>query len=260
MSGASRGAKSTAGTLRRPITSERKLNKLIPKNPKYKKVKAVTRTGTHAGNVKKKLNTKGEIFKRMGRDTLRKHIEEYECKEENVADLTDSFSKMATVVTVGEDAQTNLTQMNYLLLDLREEEAFESCRIIGAVHFPVVKIRRDQWGSKLYAYKNKEGKSIIIYDETESKTGSEAATTMTQKGFDNVFLLTGGLKRFAKRHSDLVVGDNQYEGMADSVLPSRIASTFVSRQVSRAGSIAPSRTTSKVPSPKNSSRKMKKRF
>jgi centrosomal protein CEP41 len=42
--------------------------------------------------------------------------------------------------------------------------------------------------------KNKEDKLIVVYDEDES-IAAPVATTMFQKGIDNVYLLSGGKRR-----------------------------------------------------------------
>jgi len=39
--------------------------------------------------------------------------------------------------------------------------------------------------------KNREGKIIVLYDEDE-KIAPIAASTLVQRGYDNVFLLSGG--------------------------------------------------------------------
>uniref|UniRef100_A0A3Q2Y603 Rhodanese domain-containing protein n=1 Tax=Hippocampus comes TaxID=109280 RepID=A0A3Q2Y603_HIPCM len=58
-------------------------------------------------------------------------------------------------------------------------------------------------------YKNAEGKIIIVYDEDE-RIASQAATSMCQRGFENLFLLSGGLKVIAQKFP---------EGMTTGPLP-----------------------------------------
>lgn len=58
--------------------------------------------------------------------------------------------------------------------------------------------------------KNASGKIIIVYDEDE-RIASQAATTMCQRGFENLFMLSGGpsmtmlllCKKLARRISKL---------------------------------------------------------
>lgn len=44
---------------------------------------------------------------------------------------------------------------------------------------------------EMLAYKNLPGRMIIVYDENE-KNSPKVASTLIQRGYDNVYLLTGG--------------------------------------------------------------------
>merc|ERR1712232_1181116 len=79
------------------------------------------------------------------------------------------------------------------LLDVRVLERFEECHILTAQNFPLSCLHQDRMNAELYRYKSKNDKIIVVYDE-EEKIASEAATLFLQKGFENVRLLTGGLK------------------------------------------------------------------
>lgn len=46
-------------------------------------------------------------------------------------------------------------------------------------------------------YRNKVGKILLVYDDDE-RTAMRSATILVQRGYDNLFLLTGGLNT-AKR-------------------------------------------------------------
>lgn len=46
---------------------------------------------------------------------------------------------------------------------------------------------------EMLAFRNKPGHIIIIYDEDE-RIAPRAATTLVQRGYCNLFLLSGGLK------------------------------------------------------------------
>ena len=47
----------------------------------------------------------------------------------------------------------------------------------------------------MYMLKNKTGKLIIVYHE-DDKNGMNFASVLYQKGFDNVYLLSGGIEEF----------------------------------------------------------------
>ncbi|KAA0724445.1 Centrosomal protein of 41 kDa [Triplophysa tibetana] len=72
----------------------------------------------------------------------------------------------------------------YLLLDVRDRDEYDQCHIIS-------------------------GKIIIVYDEDE-RIASQAATTMCERGFENLFMLSGGLK---------VVVQKFPEGMTTGSIP-----------------------------------------
>ena len=83
----------------------------------------------------------------------------------------------------------------YLLLDVRDKDAYDTCHIIGAVNFPSAMLSRAQnyFTQEVLDFINKEGKIIIIYDEDE-RIAHASSTTMIERGVDNLFLLSGGLK------------------------------------------------------------------
>jgi len=83
----------------------------------------------------------------------------------------------------------------YLLLDVRTEDAYDLCHIIGAVNYPSAMLSRAQncFTKEMLNYINKDGKIIIVYDEDE-KLAHMCSTTMIERGVDNLFMLSGGLK------------------------------------------------------------------
>uniref|UniRef100_A0A8C6TK02 Centrosomal protein 41 n=1 Tax=Neogobius melanostomus TaxID=47308 RepID=A0A8C6TK02_9GOBI len=96
----------------------------------------------------------------------------------------------------------------YLLLDVRDREQYESCHIISAHSFPIASLSRtmNPYTKEVLQYKNAPGKIIIVYDEDE-RTASQAATTMCQRGFENLFMLSGGLKVIGQKFpGSLVTG------------------------------------------------------
>ncbi|KAJ8395699.1 hypothetical protein AAFF_G00029360 [Aldrovandia affinis] len=88
----------------------------------------------------------------------------------------------------------------YLLLDVRDKEDYEQCHIISAYSYPIATLSRtmDPYTKEVLEYKNVPGKIIILYDEDE-RIASVAATTMFERGFENVFMLSGGLRVIAQK-------------------------------------------------------------
>ncbi|NXO79450.1 CEP41 protein, partial [Sitta europaea] len=88
----------------------------------------------------------------------------------------------------------------FLLLDVRDREAYEQCHIVGAYSYPIATLSRtmNPYTNNILEYKNAHGKIIIVYDNDE-RLASQAATTMCERGFENLFMLSGGLKVLAQK-------------------------------------------------------------
>ncbi|XP_056595792.1 centrosomal protein of 41 kDa isoform X2 [Triplophysa dalaica] len=99
----------------------------------------------------------------------------------------------------------------YLLLDVRDRDEYDQCHIISAYSYPIATLSRtmNPYTKEVLEYKNSSGKIIIVYDEDE-RIASQAATTMCERGFENLFMLSGGLK---------VVFQKFPEGMTTGSIP-----------------------------------------
>ncbi|XP_066561259.1 centrosomal protein of 41 kDa isoform X2 [Amia ocellicauda] len=88
----------------------------------------------------------------------------------------------------------------YLLLDVRGRDEYDQCHVIGAYSFPIATLSRtmNPYTKEVLEYKNTSGKIIIVYDDDE-RIASQAATTMCERGFENLFMLSGGLKVIAQK-------------------------------------------------------------
>jgi centrosomal protein CEP41 len=75
----------------------------------------------------------------------------------------------------------------------------------AAVNFPASLIPRDRFPQQMYTLKNKPDKLIIVYHEDE-KNGVSYASVLYEKGFDNIFLVTGGIEDFYQKKPEWVIG------------------------------------------------------
>eukprot|EP01016_Furgasonia_blochmanni_P036122 TRINITY_DN4081_c0_g1_i1.p1 TRINITY_DN4081_c0_g1~~TRINITY_DN4081_c0_g1_i1.p1 ORF type:complete len:266 (-),score=67.11 TRINITY_DN4081_c0_g1_i1:277-1074(-) len=107
-------------------------------------------------------------------------------------------------------------QTSFLLLDLREPEDFELYHINESINYPAPNIARDRALPVFYQFKNKEDKLMIIYHNDE-KNGIPSAQLFFEKGYDNIYLLSGGLEEFLQEFPELV------EGKKVPVLPKKPA-------------------------------------
>lgn len=97
----------------------------------------------------------------------------------------------------------------FLIVDLRDKVEFDAGHINGAVNFPLSRLSRSQnyWTPDVFEYVNVEGRIIILYGEDE-RTSISAAEIFVQRGVDNSFMLSGGLKVLAAKFPEgLFVGD-----------------------------------------------------
>lgn len=112
------------------------------------------------------------------------------------------------------NAERNLNKLQqdldlpYLLLDIRDRDEYQKCHMITALHYPIAMLSRsvNNETPELLAYKNQPGKIVVIYDDDE-KIAPKAAQTLVERGYDNLFLLSGGLKlAFKKFPEGLITG------------------------------------------------------
>jgi len=94
---------------------------------------------------------------------------------------------------------------NFLIIDFRPEEKYNEFHIKEAVNIPFYHFNQDRIPRELYYYKNKEDRSIIVYDE-DIERGQESAKTLVRKGYKNLLLLSGGILRFTAKYRELVDG------------------------------------------------------
>ncbi|KAM4618172.1 centrosomal protein of 41 kDa [Polymixia lowei] len=110
----------------------------------------------------------------------------------------------------------------YLLLDVRDRDQYDQCHIISAYSYPIAMLSRtmNPYTKEVLEYKNAAGKIIIAYDEDE-RVASQAATTMCERGFENLFMLSGGLKVIAQKFPEGMTTGS----IPASCLPSPTATT-----------------------------------
>jgi len=119
-----------------------------------------------------------------------------------------SVHALLDAIEVGEDdrLESKGSHSSTLLLDVRSFEEFQMFHLKDALCFPLINLNQDKIIVELYRFKNAAGKRIVVYDEGEA-IAAQAATKLCEKGFDNCFVLTGGLKKLAKEYVHLLEGD-----------------------------------------------------
>lgn len=110
-----------------------------------------------------------------------------------------------SAVTYATDMLGITANTSFLLLDLRDPEEYNLWRIKESINYPAPNIGRDKVISELYRFKNQPDKLIIVYMFDE-RQGSQYAQLFSEKGYENVFLLSGGCEEFLEKFSDLCEG------------------------------------------------------
>ena len=212
--------------------------KKLKENPKYKQVSKVVDTGSTIKNSQFMSDQliskrKSELFKRVKGSTIIKLIKsakenqtesiynlgngDQNINNQNIEDQKDDNKSVAsqqtnksnmtnvTAVTYATEMLGNLSEIDFIILDLREESEYEHVHVIEAVSFPAVNISRDKFTQQLIMMKNKPGKMIIMY-HTDERNGIPYANNFFQKGYDNVYFLSGGIEEFEKYHPEYLDG------------------------------------------------------
>lgn len=94
-----------------------------------------------------------------------------------------------------------------LLVDLRSFEEYKKCRISNSINFPGIMFSRDIFPPQLIAMKRKQmGRPLILYHEND-KTSSMYATILTEKGWEEVWVVNGGFNEFKLLYPEMTVGN-----------------------------------------------------
>ena len=201
------------------------LEKKVPSNPRYKHVGSQLKTGKTIRDVEILSNQavakrKGELFRRIRCSTVAKLLNEvttyesvFQLGKENedfnddvASQVSVAASEAASVFSVVNTEALGLNQeTEFVILDLREPAEFEQFHIKEAVSFPAPNITRDRFPADVFRAKNHPNKFIIVYAWDE-RPGVDASQKFSQRGFDNVYLLSGGIEEFAKQFPQLIEG------------------------------------------------------
>lgn len=99
-----------------------------------------------------------------------------------------------TVTLAGQ--QINLSeQSEFVLVDVRESDDHAKWSIQQSVNSPFTLMMQDKWNQQMVGFKNKMEKLIIIY-HLDEKNGIRVASHLFEKGYDNIYLLSGGVEEF----------------------------------------------------------------
>jgi len=218
------------------------IDKKVPESRKYAHVGSNIDTGASAKNqsivsASATAKKRNEVFKRIRPATLAGLLEERQVNESvyalgSVAEEGDGVSVSSvkaskapgtvvppTVMTAATcastpgsvisvcDTDTTVDQARDLvLLDLRDENLYDQCRLPLAVSYPATKINRDQFTPELHRCKRDNSKLLVVY-HTNDATTAGVATLLAQKGWENVHALSGGFEEMVSSYPEVVEGE-----------------------------------------------------
>lgn len=203
----------------------------IKPNSKYEKIKPTINTGKTIKDVvvvsdKLISKKKSELFSRVSCLGIKKLHDENPLKEsiyninennEYIDEVSAKDNKNLKEIEKEKDvistfSITSTTQVgdlskitNYIIIDLRDNEEYEDFHIVESVNMPYYNISRDKFPSNMYMMKNKMDKMIICYSLDE-RTSIPHCQLLYQKGFDNIYMLTGGIESFVVKYPELCEG------------------------------------------------------
>ena len=120
-----------------------------------------------------------------------------------------NVSSLSTTENVSHNVSSNVSMYithKCVLFDLRSLDEYDMYHIRSAYNYHCVNIARDRFPTEMLLNKNKPNTYIIIY-HTNEKSGIEYATHLYDKGFDNVYYLTGGIENFVKKYPEHIEGE-----------------------------------------------------
>ena len=168
-----RRVQNTSGTLVKPLGAAYTAKQPAPSPAsaaRYKLVSATVDTGSNALNTRPRPTRPALPFPLISASTLAALIAAHTASEESVYALTDrssaahgrrtdreedeeSVASSALEAVGGEGLPVGTAEApSYLLLDVREAEAYAASHIAGALSFPSIMLRRDQYPSILLQF------------------------------------------------------------------------------------------------------------
>jgi centrosomal protein CEP41 len=189
------------------------LDKRPPRSSKYNDVKSRIDTGTSIQKLKqvtaRQVNKRrDEQFFRITPLELNDLLSEYEMQDqEEHIDMNQGFADFNPRIVIHNENDEAKIERPYLILDVRDEQSFRSSHIMQARNFPQRLLMQDRSTKELVKFKSVEGKLVVLYDDAQSnREAAAAAQILASRGFDNIFVLVGGISEFASKYNHRVDG------------------------------------------------------
>ena len=199
-------------------------------NDRYKNIKNVVYTGPTMKNALKLSSSmiykqRSELFKRIKPSMMVKLIVASQNKSikevnENEYDYEQKVKKTKEIDLDNilsnkiKSTSEELSEINFIIVDLREEKEYHKCHIKNAISYPSSLISQDHFLKEMYTIKNKPNSIIIVYHK-DDRTGSSVSDLLILKGFENIYMISGGFYDFSYSYPEYMIGTEQSKFLKD---------------------------------------------
>ena len=199
-------------------------------NDRYKNIKNVVYTGPTMKNALKLSSSmiykqRSELFKRIKPSMMVKLIlasQNKQIKEvnENEYDYENNNKKKKEIDIDNilsnkiKSTPEELSEIQFIIVDLREKIEYYKCHIKNAYSYPSSLISQDHFLKEMYTIKNKPNSIIIVYHK-DDKTGSSVSDLLILKGFENIYMISGGFYDFSYSYPEYMIGTEQSKFLKD---------------------------------------------
>ena len=199
-------------------------------NDRYKNIKNVVYTGPTMKNALKLSSSmiykqRSELFKRIKPSMMVKLIlasQNKQIKEvnENEYDYENNNKKKKEIDIDNilsnkiKSTSEELSEIDFIIVDLREEKEYHKCHIKNAISYPSSLISQDHFLKEMYTIKSKPNSIIIVYHK-DDKTGASVSDLLILKGFENIYMISGGFYDFSFSYPEYMIGSEQNKYLID---------------------------------------------
>ena len=199
-------------------------------NDRYKNIKNVVYTGPTMKNALKLSSSmvykqRSELFKRIkpammiklilaSQNKPIKEVNENEYDYEQKVKKTKEIDLDNILSNKIKSTSEELSEIDFIIVDLREEKEYHKCHIKNAFSYPSSLISQDHFLKEMYTIKNKPNSIIIVYHK-DDKTGSSVSDLLILKGFENIYMISGGFYDFSYSYPEYMIGTEQSKFLKD---------------------------------------------
>ena len=201
-------------------------------NDRYKNIKNVVYTGPTVKNALKLSSSmiykqRSELFKRIKPSMMVKLIlasQNKQIKEVNENEYDYDYennNKKKKEIDIDnilsnkiKPTSEELSEIQFIIVDLREKIEYYKCHIKNAYSYPSSLISQDHFLKEMYTIKSKPNSIIIVYHK-DDRTGSSVSDLLILKGFENIYMISGGFYDFSFSYPEYMIGSEQNKYLID---------------------------------------------